>query len=100
MAASRNLSTWPLVRQACLLFLLAMDWITRRTTVGQISGTQWTLWSQLDDLDFADDITLLSSTHPQMKAKTNLLETTSVKTGFIIDKTKEMHINNISSDSN
>ncbi|VDO60767.1 unnamed protein product [Schistosoma margrebowiei] len=33
-------------------------------------GIQWTAQNQLDDLDFADDLTLLSHTHEQMQTKT------------------------------
>ncbi|VDO76647.1 unnamed protein product [Schistosoma margrebowiei] len=33
-------------------------------------GTQWTAQNQLDDLDFADELTLLSHTHEQMQIKT------------------------------
>nr|KAG5702936.1 hypothetical protein BaRGS_034709 [Batillaria attramentaria] len=55
------------VRQGCLLFpflfLLVIDWIMRTTTTGRKNGIQWTLWTQLDDLDFADDLALLSHSH-------------------------------------
>ncbi|VDP69755.1 unnamed protein product [Schistosoma curassoni] len=33
-------------------------------------GIQWTAQNQLDDLDFADDLALLSHTHEQMQIKT------------------------------
>lgn len=50
------------IRQGCLLspflFLLAIDWVMRQTTDGQRDGIQWTLRTQLDDLDFADDLAL------------------------------------------
>ena len=40
------------------LFLLAMDWIMRKTTADKRRGMQWNLTTMLD-IDFADDITLL-----------------------------------------
>ena len=64
------------VRQGCLLspfmFLVAIDWIMKTTTKNRRNGIQWTLWSQLDDLDFADDLALLSHSHEQMQEKTDL----------------------------
>ncbi|KAJ8356884.1 hypothetical protein SKAU_G00196780 [Synaphobranchus kaupii] len=52
------------------------------------NGIQWTLWSQLDDLDFADDLALLSHNCNQMQDKTTRLATTSAGTGFKINKKK------------
>ncbi len=47
------------IKQGCLpspfLFLLAIHWIMMETTKGKRNGIQWTMWEQLDDLDFADD---------------------------------------------
>jgi hypothetical protein len=40
---------------------------------GQKDGIQWTLWTQLDDLDFADDLTLLSHNRQEMQNKTTNL---------------------------
>ena len=54
-----------------LLFLMAVDWIMRRTMEVYNLGLQWTPWSQLDDLDFADDIALVSHHHQQIYAAEN-----------------------------
>ena len=53
------------------------------------------MWQQLDNLDFADDIALISSTQQQMQEKTSPLAETSIKLGLIPNKskTKVMKIN-------
>jgi len=80
------------VRQGCLLspflFLLVIDWIMKTTTTDRNNGIQWTLATQLDDLDFADDLALLSHSQKQMQEKTTHLETTSAGTGLNINKKK------------
>ena len=87
------------VSQGCLLspfhFLLVIDWILKTTTTGRNSRIQWTLWMQLDDLDFPDDLALLSHSHSQMQDKTTHLETVSAGTGLMINrkKTELMKIN-------
>ena len=52
------------VKQGCnmsgFLFLLVIDWIMRKTLEGDNTGIRWKLWSKLNDLDFADDIALIS----------------------------------------
>ena len=61
------------VRQGCLLspflFLLAIDWIMTSVTKAGNNGIQWTPWEQLDDLDHADDLSLLSHNPLQMQDK-------------------------------
>ena len=51
-------------------------------------GIQWTPWLQLDDLDFADDLALLSHSTSQMQDKTNDLNTISKRVGLKIHKGK------------
>jgi hypothetical protein len=79
-------------KQGCLLspflFLLAIDWIMRVSTVQGRNGIQWTLGSQLDDLDFADDLALLLHTQQQMQEKTNIVAVTSSRLGLNIHKGK------------
>ncbi|VDO84206.1 unnamed protein product [Schistosoma curassoni] len=62
------------VRQDCLLslflFLLVIDWIMKTSTSEEKHGIQWTSRMQLDDLDFADDLVLLSQSQQQMQEKT------------------------------
>ena len=77
------------------LFLLAIDWIMRKSTREKRNGIQWTLLKQLDDLDFADDLALLSHSHQQMQEKTNLVSNTAMEIGLSInkDKSKILKIN-------
>ena len=68
----------------------------KQTTHNKNTGIQWSLTEQLEDLDFADDIALLSHSHQQMREKSQLLETTAAGLGLKINgaKTKIMRRNN------
>ena len=86
------------VKQGCLLspflFLLTIDWIMKATTKSKRQGIQWTPFSQLEDLDFADDLALLSHSHQQMKEKTQVLARISQSTGLKVHPGKTKVLKN------
>ncbi|VDP31666.1 unnamed protein product [Schistosoma margrebowiei] len=51
-------------------------------------GIQWTAQNQLDNLDFADDLALLSHTHEQMQIKTASVAAVSASVDLSIHKGK------------
>ena len=65
------------VKQGCILspflFMLSMDWIMRNVESAGRRGIIWTLTTQLEDLDFADDICLTSRRLLNMQSKTEEL---------------------------
>ena len=60
----------------------------KQTISNKKNGIQWSLTEHLDDLDFADDIALLSHTHQQMQDKTTPLETTTAEVGLKVNGLK------------
>ncbi|VDP28669.1 unnamed protein product [Schistosoma margrebowiei] len=60
----------------------------KTSTSEQKDGIQWTARNQLDDLDFADDLALLSYTHEQMQTKTASVAAVSASVGLSIHKGK------------
>ena len=87
------------VKQGCnmsgFLFLIVMDWIMNRSVGQGENGIRWKFTSKLDDLDFADDIVLLSSTRQQLQNKTARIDREAKRVGLKtnVDKTKVMKIN-------
>ena len=87
------------VRQGCLLspllFLVVLDWVTKTAYANSGKGIQWTLMRKLEDLDFADDLALLSHRLQDMQEKVNSLREASQRVGLRIsqEKTKVMRIN-------
>ena len=87
------------VRQGCILspilFLVVIDWIMRNTTSDKQRGIQWTLFTQLEDLDFADDLACLSTNLNHLQEKTNRLQGFAQKTGLNTNhkKTQVMRLN-------
>ena len=92
------------VRQGCLLsptiFLMVIDWIMRQSTTDQKTGIQWTFTKQLEDLDFADDISLLSHRQQHAQEKLDRVAHEAEKTGLRINvgKTETLRINNYQHD--
>ena len=77
------------------LFLIVMDWIMRRAVENGENGIRWRFTTKLDDLDFADDVALLSSTKQHIQNKTTKMSEEAKRVGLTINKikTKVMRIN-------
>ena len=73
------------------LFLLVVDWVMRRS----VDGCRWKMTTMLEDLDFADDLALISSTFTQIQMQIDRLNRNGKGTGLKIcsKKTKVMRIN-------
>ena len=92
------------VKQGCvmspMLFSITMDWVMRNCTADKNRGIEWLENKSLEDLDFADDLALLSSTHEDAQEKTNRLQLFSAQLGLEINtsKTKIFDLTNKSMD--
>ena len=80
------------VKQGCnmsgFLFLLIIDWVMRRSVGNGEHGIRWKFSTKLDDLDFADDIALISSTKQHLQIKTDKLVEHSKKVGLKTNREK------------
>ena len=92
------------VKQGCVmsgvLFLLTVDWTMRRTTERHRNGIRWNFTSMLEDLDFADDIVLVSSKNEHIQNKTNRLVHNAGRLGLKLNaqKCKVMRMNTVRED--
>ena len=77
------------------MFLIVIDAVMRNLNRDRQRGIQWGLFDKLEDLDFADDLCLLSETHGDMQTKLEDLINEAEKTGLVINvkKTKAVRIN-------
>ncbi|KAI8518909.1 hypothetical protein Bbelb_021660 [Branchiostoma belcheri] len=86
--------------QGCILcpflFLIRIDFVLRKITGDGKEGIRWREESRLADLDFADDIVLLSENNQGLQHLTKKLETSSEKVGLRVssEKTKAMEVGN------
>jgi hypothetical protein len=86
------------VRQGCILsptlFLLVLDRVMKKVVEGGRRGIQWGIHDRLEDLDYADDICLLSQSFQDMDTKLARLQKEAEIAGLKINiqKTKEMRI--------
>ena len=85
------------VRQGCILspilFLIIIDWVMRKSTNDANRGIPWGEGFNLDDLDFADDLALLSNKQDDLQNKTNNLVKFADQVGLKVNvkKTETMH---------
>ena len=78
-----------------MLFLITIDWVMKKSTSDKSRGIQWDLLSHLEDLDFTDDLAILSTNFNNMQEKSSLLNKYSNQTGLLISttNTKALKIN-------
>ena len=76
------------------IFVLIMDWVMRHTN-NRKRGLRWKLTSVLEGLDYADDVTLISSRFAHLQKKTDRLVDTAGVVGLKIysRKTKTLRTN-------
>ena len=89
------------VHQGCLLspllFLVALDWVFCQALGDNETGIQFTLLRKLYDLDFEDDMVLLSQKIAHMRQKFEAPQEQAARVGLKVNpaKTKEMRIRSL-----
>jgi hypothetical protein len=87
------------VKRGCILshtiFIIVMDYIMKMVTANKRRGITWKLTERLEDLDYADDICLVSQSYKDMKEKLEDMNKEAVKVSLKMNasKTKTMKIN-------
>ena len=80
------------VKQLCVmsefLFLLCLDWVMRKATADKRRRIRWNFTTVLEDLDFADDIALLSSTLNDLHEKSGRLAEEAARVGLKLNARK------------
>jgi hypothetical protein len=56
---------------SAVLFNVVINWVMQKTTEDSPRGIHWSLFSTLEDLNFVDDLALLSHTHQHIQEKTD-----------------------------
>ena len=84
-----------------LLFLLFVEWVMKNSLQEGSTGIRWKFTTKLVDLDFADEIALLSWTKQHLQTKTDELACEAERVGLKVkvDKCKLLRINSRSNDT-
>ena len=70
-------------------YLFVTDWLMRKALEERNTGIRWRFTEKVEDLDFVDDLALLSSAKWQFQLKTDRLFNASQETG-----SKDQHCQN------
>ena len=91
---SRNSGVCTVCLLSTLLFLILLDWVSHQATGDNETGIQLTLLQKLEDLDFADDLLLLSQKVAHMQQNFQLLREQAARVRPKVNATnsKEMRI--------
>ena len=84
------------------LFLLVIDWVMKKATSEARRGIRWNFMTVLEDLDFVDDIALLSTKIKDLKDKTKNVIKESERVGLKLNakKCKTLRTKNIRNEDN